>query len=547
MMRLLFTAVAISVAVVLLVETNGPGTGPRAAAAGPGPQIVVGAPALVGGKVHVAVSAAGSGFDPYKSFSIHMRWDPAIFSPDVGGTSTAGTIIPSAFCPPPSTAIDVDGGGVVVACTGLGGSTSATGLLATISMTPLVVSGCSALHLFTFGAPDGGTAGSGTFTGDATLQSKPQLNTYLDGTANVAGATCTVPGTPTSTPTATVTPTPSPSPTPSATPSPTPTPLTGYPDVTVAAFSSPSDADSGTTVAYSFVISNGGTATAHGVQLDITIPLGAVPLKSAACKTYVSGHFFCSLPDLAGGMQEATVLNMNVPITTNAASAVVAVHVSASNEPPANQGNNNAQVTTTVRGCPDLDGDGRISIIDFSIAASSFGLHQGQPGYNPLADQDGDNAITILDLNIMAARYLQACKGLDSDHDGISNSDEINIYHTDPMNPDTDGDGLPDGVEVYTYGSNPLVVDTDGDGYTDAEEAALGKDPTVYCQIMASDLDHDHTVTIIDLSDAALSYLLMTGQPGFNPAADLNHDGHVDIVDISIIAGNYLRNVSECP
>src|SRR5207247_6173725 len=43
----------------------------------------------------------------------------------------------------------------------------------------------------------------------------------------------------------------------------------------------------------------------------------------------------------------------------------------------------------------------------------------------------------------------------DTDADGLSDGDEVNIYHTNPLLPDTDGDGIPDGVEVRT-GSNPL-------------------------------------------------------------------------------------------
>lgn len=36
----------------------------------------------------------------------------------------------------------------------------------------------------------------------------------------------------------------------------------------------------------------------------------------------------------------------------------------------------------------------------------------------------------------------------DSDADGLTDSEEINIYKTDPKNPDTDGDGFKDGDEV---------------------------------------------------------------------------------------------------
>lgn len=44
---------------------------------------------------------------------------------------------------------------------------------------------------------------------------------------------------------------------------------------------------------------------------------------------------------------------------------------------------------------------------------------------------------------------------VDTDHDGLSDNDEINIWHTDPNNPDTDHDGFPDGVEAQN-GYDPL-------------------------------------------------------------------------------------------
>jgi len=43
---------------------------------------------------------------------------------------------------------------------------------------------------------------------------------------------------------------------------------------------------------------------------------------------------------------------------------------------------------------------------------------------------------------------------VDSDHDGLLDSDEV-ARGTDPHNPDTDGDGVTDGTEV-TFGTNPL-------------------------------------------------------------------------------------------
>jgi hypothetical protein len=43
----------------------------------------------------------------------------------------------------------------------------------------------------------------------------------------------------------------------------------------------------------------------------------------------------------------------------------------------------------------------------------------------------------------------------DSDGDGLFDSDETNVYGTDPNNPDTDGDGIDDGQEVFD-GTDPL-------------------------------------------------------------------------------------------
>ena len=43
---------------------------------------------------------------------------------------------------------------------------------------------------------------------------------------------------------------------------------------------------------------------------------------------------------------------------------------------------------------------------------------------------------------------------VDTDHDGLSDYDEINNYHTSPYLEDTDSDGIPDGVEVKN-GTDP--------------------------------------------------------------------------------------------
>lgn len=83
--------------------------------------------------------------------------------------------------------------------------------------------------------------------------------------------------------------------------------------------------------------------------------------------------------------------------------------------------------------------------------------------------------------------YLQPvfADSSDSDEDGLSDYNEIHIYHSNPDNPDTDGDGYPDGTEIK-QGFSPLqldkkslsVVDTDGDRLSDAFEIQFGTDLT---------------------------------------------------------------------
>jgi hypothetical protein len=71
--------------------------------------------------------------------------------------------------------------------------------------------------------------------------------------------------------------------------------------------------------------------------------------------------------------------------------------------------------------------------------------------------------------DIMASTTEEAMKQVDTDKDGLSDWDEINIYHTSPYLPDTDGDGFSDGTEVKNN-KNPLCPE--------------GKDCTVQGQLI---------------------------------------------------------------
>lgn len=539
------------VALIVLIVGLGVGvvlaTRPSARAAGTGPTITVGTPSLVSGKVQVPIQTTGSGFDPYLGFNVHLRWDPAVFT--FSSASNTGTILAQPFCPP--AAADGDGGGVAWGCTALGGSSTTTGLLGTLILTP-AASGCSALHLFTFGGPDGGTATTGTYT--IAEDFTPQSNTYQDGAANVAGNTCTPAGPPTSTPTPSNTPTPSATPTATLTPTPTRTPITGAPDVVVQLSGLPPVVDSGGTISYVAASANHGTQGAINVTLALTLPPGGVLTSGSACRTYIAPSYYCNVPNLAadngapGGPDESTmILSGRASYRFNPAIESTLGRIDATNEPLANQGNNESIAQVQVNGCPDFDGDGVITILDLNMIGLRYGKSVGDPGYVPEMDQDGDGTITITDISAVGAQYLRYCYATDSDHDGLSDREETAIFGTNPNLADTDGDGVPDGVEVLSFGSNPNNPDTDGDGYTDGQEVAIGKNPVIYCSIMAADIDHDGSVTILDLNMAALRYLSTSGDPNFLPAADVDHDGAITILDLNFMARRYLQSIQACP
>lgn len=53
---------------------------------------------------------------------------------------------------------------------------------------------------------------------------------------------------------------------------------------------------------------------------------------------------------------------------------------------------------------------------------------------------------------------IDALKKSDTDGDGLSDYDEINVYHTSPYIKDTDSDGIPDGEEIKR-GTDPLCAE----------------------------------------------------------------------------------------
>ncbi len=148
---------------------------------------------------------------------------------------------------------------------------------------------------------------------------------------------------------------------------------------------------------------------------------------------------------------------------------------------------------------PDTDGDGM---------PEGWEFHSGLDAtVNEAAEEpDGDTYSNLFEYELLFnGTYTNSTdpRMADTDSDGLSDPQEVNVTGTDPTNPDTDGDGMADGWEVdnlldpldstgdngadgdmdgdglsnyneFLNGSNPFLADTDGDGFDDPTERDLG-------------------------------------------------------------------------
>ncbi len=158
--------------------------------------------------------------------------------------------------------------------------------------------------------------------------------------------------------------------------------------------------------------------------------------------------------------------------------------------------------------------------------AATCGLYQvtvtasGTDGVTPFTRQDR----TIAFVGVPGNRVGDPCKA-DNDNDGLTDAKEIDIYHTDPLNP-------------YTA----------DDGYTDGQHVALGKDPLLYCPIMRADVDGDGQVSVLDLAQVAGHFLeTVTPQTARLDQGPPPRDNTIDILDLATMASYFLQPVTACP
>ena len=126
----------------------------------------------------------------------------------------------------------------------------------------------------------------------------------------------------------------------------------------------------------------------------------------------------------------------------------------------------------------------------YFFAATAYDAYGNSSGYSnevshtvPLHDTDGDGLTDREEIEV----YGTDPKRADSDGDGLRDGDEIKIHHTDPKRVDTDGDGLSDKDEIQVYKTDPTQSDTDRDGTPDGVEVSKGSNPLDPKSIPSSD------------------------------------------------------------
>jgi hypothetical protein len=112
---------------------------------------------------------------------------------------------------------------------------------------------------------------------------------------------------------------------------------------------------------------------------------------------------------------------------------------------------------------------------------------------------------------------------VDLDNDGITDYDEVNIYHTDPSDPDTDHDGFFDGAEILS-GTNPRGSDNISalsTGTSSEETPRAGEEMGVENPLIAGAL----TPALLSIADVSVAEVGLN-ENGTTTAKKLKLSGH---------------------
>jgi len=178
----------------------------------------------------------------------------------------------------------------------------------------------------------------------------------------------------------------------------------------------------------------------------------------------------------------------------------------------------------------DTDGDGIADKTYFDSNGDGMITFSGFGGGD---DIKGDDMMMMeMDMSFQSGTDSYTITDLDIDGDGLSNTDEDNVYFTSKMKFDTDSDGYSDGVDDFPLWDeenkdtdsdgigNKRDLDDDNDGFSDLDELFSKTDPLLANSKPSNDQDNDGS------SD---EYELKIGTK--STKADTDGDGYKDGVD----------------
>ncbi|MFQ5342788.1 MAG: cohesin domain-containing protein, partial [Anaerolineae bacterium] len=126
------------------------------------------------------------------------------------------------------------------------------------------------------------------------------------------------------------------------------------------------------------------------LSLSLTLSGESVPAYEFTPTTDESGT--CTVSGIAPGTYQAQVKNGHTLQNTQTVTLTA--------------GANNIDFGTLREG--DANNDNYVTLLDFSILATTFGKGQGAPGYDDRADFNGDGFVTLLDFSLLATNFGQA-------------------------------------------------------------------------------------------------------------------------------------------